>query len=313
MMNTIGQINVYAQGVMAISSGLLLAACVAMPDPVLLDTKAMLAPNQHYHVISERHLNADGVNKGLDSYQLIRRFAGEGAIESPDLYQHNHPGIRHIYEANDDVVGDHFVFTIHKNHDKDRGVQSITDRQRNEIKAYKGSSEALKAYKNQLFAYRWKFKMHEDLTVSNNFTHFFQLKAVDGGAGSPILTLSGREKQGQWLEITHRMHGNTTQLKTVPLAPFKGRWLQIDCFVDYSNEGQLTLRITDMLNAQLLLALSIDKIDMLRGESSGDFVRPKWGIYRSLRSKHLLREQEEKVFFADFTVQRLQRNKRIER
>lgn len=303
------QCIVHAHRIIIVTAGLFLTACATSGPEVALDSEPLIKPNNslvNYQVISERKLSADGVDKGLDSYQLIKRFGGEKSIESPDLYSNNHPGEKHIYEASDNIVGDHFVFTMHKEHDRDRDVASIKDRQRNEIKAYDGSSRDLKAYKHDIFTYSWKFKLNEEITLSKNFGHFFQLKAVDGGEGAPILTISGRDNKGEWLEVIHRIHGETAKLKKVPLAPFKGRWLQIDCFVNYRNNGQLTLHITDIVNNQRLLDLSLDDIDMLRGEKSSDFVRPKWGIYRSLRSQDMLRADEEKVFFADFIVQRLQ-------
>lgn len=293
------------------SAVLLLSACATSPAPTL-DSDPSITPahsQQRYKVVSERMLNADGVGKGLDAYDLIRKFAGSNAIEAPDLYENNHPGSPHIYEGSDRIVGDHFVFTMHKNDDMDRDKDSITDRQRNEIKAYGESDDALKAYKNETFAYSWKFKLNKDITVSKNFGHFFQLKAVDGGPGAPILTLSGRNKSGEWLEVIHRIHGESNKIKVIPLKPLKGKWLQVNVFVNYSNNGQLELHITDIESNKSVLDLSLDNIDMLRGESSGDFVRPKWGIYRSLRSKELLRDDEEKVFFADFKVQKLELDK----
>ncbi|WP_166739350.1 heparin lyase I family protein [Psychromonas algicola] len=259
-----------------------------------------------YPVISEGVLIADGPYKGLDAYALIKNFAGPRSIESPGLYANNHPGEPHIYEAKDAVVGNHFVFTLHKNNDKDRDVVSIKDRQRNEIKGYAGSSDTLKAFKSEVVSYSWKFKLNEDITMSKNFGHFFQLKAVDGGVGTPILTISGRDKEGEWLEVIHTIHGKKTVLTKVPLEAIKGRWLQVNAYVDYSNDGKLDLMVTDMTNGRRVIDLSLADIDMLRGEGKNDFVRPKWGIYRSLRSQDMLREEEEKVFFADFLVQKLQ-------
>ena len=290
---------------------LLLAAC-SNPAPTK-NVYSSLAPTNtptnftsSYPVLSERVLIADGPNKGLDAYELIKKFAGPRSIESPDLYDNNHPSDPHIYEAKDAVVGNHFVFTLHKNNDKDRDVASIKDRQRNEIKGYAGSSDTLKAFKNDVVSYSWKFKLNEDITMSKNFGHFFQLKAVDGGVGTPILTISGRDKEGEWLEIIHTIHGKKTVLTKVPLEAIKGRWLQVNAYVNYSNDGQLDLIVTDIVNGRPVINLSYAHIDMLRGEGRNDFVRPKWGIYRSLRSQDMLREEEEKVFFADFVVQKLQ-------
>lgn len=304
-------INLMNHGVIILAStALLLSACVtsnaSLPAP---DTEPSIIPMQsakYYKVVSERSLNSDGVDKGLDAYQLIEKFAGPDSIEAPDLYHDNHPGLAHIYEASDTVVGDHFVFTMHKNMDKDRDVEKFNDRQRNEIKGYGGSDDILKAYKNEISTYSWKFKLNKDISVSKNFGHFFQLKAVDGGPGAPILTLSGRNKNGEWLEVIHRIHGKSNKIKVIPLKPLKGKWLQVNLFVDYSNHGQVELHITDIESKQSVLSLSLDDIDMLRGESGGDFVRPKWGIYRSLRSKEMLRDDEEQVFFADFKVQKLE-------
>lgn len=275
------------------------------PPPTILPSN----PVQHYDVKTQRTLIADGYNKGRDTYQLIKDFGGKKPIEAPDLYDVNHPGKPHIYEAYDDKVGDHFVFTLHKNEDKDRNVLSKTDRQRNEIKAYSGSEKALKGYQNETMTYSWKFKLNKDITLSKNFGHFFQLKAVDDGPGSPLLTISGRDKRGERLEVIHTNNAKLTLLKKVPLLPLKGKWLQVSCFVHYHDEGQLELLITDLSNndpeTNTVLHLSLDNIDLWRGTKDKHFVRPKWGFYRSLRSKDMLRDEEEKVFFADFIVQKL--------
>lgn len=263
---------------------------------------------QTYEVSTQRVLKADGFQQGIDTYQLIRNWGGKRPIEAPDLYDINHPGTPHIYEATDDIVGNHFIFTLHKNKDMDRDKLSKSDRQRNEIKAYGGSEKALKAYENEILAYSWKFKLDDGITFSKNFGHIFQLKAVDDGPGYPVLTLTGRNKGGEWLQVLHTMD-KLTLLKQVPLIPLKGKWLQVSCFVNYNNEGQLELLITDLTNndtnTNTVLHLSINNIDMWRGKKEKDFVRPKWGLYRSLRSKDMLRDDEEKVFFADFIVQKL--------
>ena len=92
-----------------------------------------------------------------------------------DLYAINHPGVRHIYEDSDGTVGNHFVFIIHRDIDIDRDRVENDDRQRNEIKTYGGSEEAVKGYENETFVYRWKFRINPDMEVSTRFTHLFQL------------------------------------------------------------------------------------------------------------------------------------------
>jgi len=133
-----------------------------------------------FTVLTERTLDADGDMSGLDAYDLIRDFAGPNPIEAPDLYPINHPAVRHIYEDFDPIVGNHFVFIIHRDIDIDRDRVENDDRQRNEIKTYDKSEEAVKGFENETFIYRWKFKINSEMEVSTRFSHFFQLKAVGG-------------------------------------------------------------------------------------------------------------------------------------
>ena len=100
---------------------------------------------EQFDSLSLRTLSADGEGQ-VDTYDLIKNFAGPNPIESPDLYEVNHPGTPHIFESTDDDVGNHFVFVIHRDDDRDRDRLDITDRQRNEIKTYDKSEDAVKAY-----------------------------------------------------------------------------------------------------------------------------------------------------------------------
>jgi hypothetical protein len=150
-----------------------------------------------FTVLTTRTLDADGDQVGLDTYDLIRAFGGPRPIEAPDLYPINHPGVRHIYEDTDATVGNHFVFIIHRDIDIDRDRVDITDRQRNEIKTYGGSEEAVLGFENETFIYRWKFRINDAMEVSTRFSHFFQLKAVGGLDSHPILTISGAERSGE--------------------------------------------------------------------------------------------------------------------
>jgi hypothetical protein len=48
----------------------------------------------------------------------------------------------------------------------------------------------------------------------------------------------------------------------------------------------------------------MSRISIWRGISSEDFVRPKWGIYRSLADGDSLRSEEEQVLFADSVIEK---------
>jgi hypothetical protein len=249
-------------------------------------------------------LAADGPEKGKTAYELIRAFAGPRSIESPDLYPENHPQDKHIYEGTDSVVGHHFVFVLHRDIDKDRDkYEKFSDRQRNEIKAYGGSEERLKAYRGETLTYRWKFKVDANMSLSKNFSHFFQLKSVDNGIGMPILTLSGVSHGGdRWFGLSHAAVKKASILAKVPWDEISGVWLEVVCQVTYADTGSLMLAVNRLSDAETIITYQANDIDMWRGTEDTHFVRPKWGLYRSLKSKEWLASESDTVRFADFEV-----------
>jgi len=83
---------------------------------------------------------------GTTAAVQIQKAFGKKALESPDLYRENHPGEAHIRIEKAAEVGACFKFLLHRDHDGDRLTSKArSDRQRNEIKGYAGSGEALQA------------------------------------------------------------------------------------------------------------------------------------------------------------------------
>ena len=256
-----------------------------------------------FTVLTERTLDADGDMSGLDAYDLIRDFAGPNPIEAPDLYPINHPGVRHIYEDLDATVGNHFVFIMHRDIDIDRDRVENDDRQRNEIKTYDNSEEAVKGFENETFVYRWKFKINSEMEVSTRFSHFFQLKAVGGSASHPILTISGAERGGEdGIEVRYSPLQEDTILQRKDWSTVTGEWLEAYCRVTFAESGDLRLIVTRMSDDGVIFDIDERGIDLWRGEDASHFVRPKWGIYRSILDWDNLRPDEEMVRFANFSV-----------
>ncbi len=259
-----------------------------------------------YTVLTTRTLDADGDMVGLDTYDLIRAFGGDripGPIESPDLYSINHPDVRHIYEDTDAEVGDHFVFIIHRDIDIDRDRVESDDRQRNEIKIYDQSEEAVKGYENETFVYRWKFRINANMEVSTRFTHFFQLKAVGGDDSQPIITISGAERSGEdGIEVRHSPLQDTRILERTDWSSVTGEWLEAYCRATFSESGDLRLIVTRMSDDEVVFNIDEQGLDLWRGEEPNHFVRPKWGIYRSILDRDNLRPDEEDVRFANFSI-----------
>ena len=262
---------------------------------------------EQFDSLSLRTLSADGEGQ-VDTYDLIKNFAGPNPIEAPDLYEINHPGSPHIFEATDQDVGDHFVFVIHRDEDRDRDRLDITDRQRNEIKTYDKSEDAVKAYEDEVMIYRWKFKIESGISLTTRFSHFFQLKAVGGDDSMPIITLTGNVQSGDdGFEIRHSPLSSTTGLARTDRDKVEGRWLTAYVRATFSEEGDLRMIIVDEATQEVIFDISEQGLDMWRGTAGDHFVRPKWGIYRSLAEKEDLRDEEEVVRFANFEVEKVRR------
>lgn len=247
-------------------------------------------------------LRSDGKHSGKTAYELIREAFGEKSLEVPDAYPGNHPDLPHIYEAQD---GNYFVFTLHRDVDKDRDTDEI--RQRNEIKIYAGSRESLKAWRGYRQDLSWRFRLVGDFQDARTFTHFFQLKAVGGDHRKPLFTISAA--QGN-LELRHSpsTEKGRSILAAHPLKNVLGRWLEVNCsavFEEAESGGHIQISVRDVITGNTVLAYS-GTLDLWRGIGRGldarDFVRPKWGIYRSLKDRAALKPGEERVDFADFSV-----------
>ena len=265
----------------------------------------------NFSVQSVRKLDSDGANSGLNTYDLIRDFGGTNPIESPDLYLLNHPEVPHIYEDFDADIGNHFVFISHRDIDRDRDRYDITDRQRNEIKTYSSSEDAVKGYEDETMLFTWRFKIEDGMEVSRNFSHFFQLKAVGAEDSHPIVTFTGNESSGEdGLEVrwANQQNGevNGEALARVDWSKVTGEWLEAYVRATFSDSGNLRIILRRQRDDQMLFDIDQSNLDMWRGTDSDHFVRPKWGIYRSLADASNLRADEEIVRFANFEVSKLQ-------
>lgn len=266
---------------------------------------------QAFNVVSRRILKSDGHDNGKTAYELITEFGGKRSIESPDLYSGNHTGQEHIYEAYDEMIGDHFVFVIHRDKDRDRDKLHITDRQRNEIKAHPNATADLKGFENETMTYQWLFKANSEMELSKRFTHFFQLKAKGGNDQQPIITLSGAERSGEdGIEV--RYHGGSTDRRLLARTPWEhvaGEWLNIYVRATFAESASIRIIGIRVRDGKEVFNIDESGLDLWRGTDKSHFVRPKWGIYRSLMDKDNLRAEEEVAYFANFVVSKVIPNK----
>ena len=241
-------------------------------------------------------LEADGPG---DTYELINSVLAPGyeAVESPDCA---HPEFgRHITEVWDDALQQYvFEFHIHVTPDNDRCIND--DRQRMEIKTYASSPENLKGVAGETVIYKWKFKLDAAFQPSTSFTHIHQLKAVGGSEEDmPLITFTPRKSSANTMQIRYAENTSQTTIHSVDLSLFLGEWVEVYEKVLYGESGSFELRITRLSDQETILDFSRGAIRMWKTDA--DFIRPKWGIYRSLNVPSDLRD--EAVRFAGFSIE----------
>ncbi len=236
-------------------------------------------------------LKSDGPG---NTYELINSILAPGyeAVENPECI-HGTFG-RHIAEVwDEDLKSNVFEFYSHVKPDNDRCEK--LDRQRVEIKTYESSPSNLKGTLGETVTYKWKFRLPKGFQPSSSFTHLHQIKAVGGSQELPIFTLTARKAKVNQLIV---IHNNENTVASADLSKFEGTWVEITEKIKIGSNGAYSISINKIKNGQELLAFKSDNIMTIRPDN--DFIRPKWGIYRSLKKQEDLRD--EAVRFNDFSI-----------
>ena len=239
-------------------------------------------------------LDADGPG---NTYELINRILApitNPAEEAPDMANGTHASFgRHIAEVWDSTLNKYvFEFYIHAQIDND--VSTLEpDRQRVEIKTYAPSPDSMKGVQGDLMTFKWMFRLPIGFQPSPNFTHIHQIKAVNGDESEPLFTITPVNLSGNTkLQIRYTADSSTSfkTLTSGDLSTFLGQWMQVTevVRVDTATNGTYSINITKVGDTVSLLRCS--SIDIKTMRASNSFIRPKWGIYRSVLKRSYLRD-----------------------
>ena len=223
----------------------------------------------------------------VDAYTRIKSVLG-ASPETPDC---SHPAFGpHITQTIDNDLEKYvFLFNIHVTPDNDRC--SAFDRQRLEIKTEGSSPAYVKGFLNDSVTFRWKFKLPAGFQPSTSFTHIHQIKAFDGDASAPIITITPRKGSPNTLQLIHiNSSGVTTTLTSTALDPFVGTWVEAYEKITYNTHGTYSLVISRLSDGAPLFSYTNNDLDLWRNGTT--VVRPKWGIYRSLNHPEQLRDEQ---------------------
>lgn len=247
---------------------------------------------------SQTILEADGKGK---TYELINSALAPNydVIETPDCAHGNFGN--HITETWDaDLEKNVFVFHAHVHEDNDR-CKSF-DRQRTEIKTYNQSPDSLLGTLGETVVYKWKFKLDKNFQASNKFTHIHQIKAVGGPEDKmPSITFTLRKSKEDKFQIRYASDNEQIDLISAPLNDFRGIWIQAYERITYGEigKGSYEVILSRIDNGKVVLTYNKNGIRLWKTDAQ--FLRPKWGIYRSLQNPSDLRD--EQVKFADFYIE----------
>lgn len=253
---------------------------------------------------SQVTLNANGPG---NTYELITGvFApgnGTGCVEAPDdAPDGSHQAFgRHIAEVMDADLNK-YVFEFYSHYALDNDVATLsTDRQRVEIKTYAASPANLIGTTGENIIYKWMFKIPVGFQPSTNFTHLHQIKAVNGDDSSPLFTLTPRKGNPNKLELVYVANATTSSVKLniVDLSLFEGNWVEAEEKINVGSTGIYSITLKKHNDGTVLMAYSNTNIATIRPDNT--FIRPKWGIYRSIVDIADLRDEE--VRFSDFSIQ----------
>jgi hypothetical protein len=251
-----------------------------------------------YTSLAQVTLSADGPG---NTYNLINSVLAPSfnVVETPDC---GHIAFgEHIDEVFDSVLNSNvFRFILHTTPDDDRCIN--TDRQRCEIKTYDKSPANLLAFENETVEYKWKFKLPLGFQTSSNFTHLHQLKSVDDPFDSmPMYTLTARKGTPDKLELLYAEFGSSNKIAQIDLDDLLGNWVVVTENIKYANPGTYSIEIKKISDNSVLLNYTDSAVNNWR--VGAQFIRPKWGVYRSLLNLQDLRDEE--VLFNDFGINKI--------
>ena len=197
---------------------------------------------------------------------------GVKAFEGVEADRGNrHPGRKYVY-----VEGDHWRFDIFRD---DRDPTGGGDRQRTEVKGMVAGGKPIKMTNGQSWRITYDMFIPATLHGTSRFTHIFQLKtpATNGG---PWVTMSlGRSGSKETLRLRGFSTPGSPDIGSTALAPLREKWVSVELTFKIGPKGTGGLLIRNGGSTVVNSTRSGIHIP-----DQGDYVRPKWGIYRSVKS-----------------------------
>lgn len=174
--------------------------------------------------------------------------------------------------------GDHYRFNIWRD---DRDSTGDGDRQRTEAKGMVQNGTALKMVDGQTWNISYEMYRPSTLHGTSKFTHIFQTKIPSTDAG-PFVTLDLTRESSTSETLRARAYANSGSptIASTPLGPLRGTWVTIRWTLTIGSSGSARFVCVDSAGK----TVADGTMHGVNIPDQGDYVRPKWGIYRSVES-----------------------------
>jgi hypothetical protein len=242
----------------------------------------------------------------LTAVEQIKASFGKYSIESPKhIDTRSGSKFQHIKLVKDKELGSAFAFSLRKDIDGDRNKVWPTgrERQRIEIKGYQRSPEPMKAISSETHQVKWYLKIEKSFQINKEFCHFFQLKAVGSkNIDDPVLTFSGVTDHGKpQLQLQWWSEVDAGRVFLADWENCKGKWLICECKTNYAKSGSILFSIRS-LDSTLNIKKELKNVQTWR--DGFEFVRPKWGIYRSLAKEKKKLNPQDQIWMNHFSIRK---------
>jgi hypothetical protein len=169
-------------------------------------------------------------------------------------------------------TGSSFLFVLHEN-GAEETVSSGAKRQRNEVTVNPGNPAIYKGTKGDTLTYAWRFRLQK-MNANPTWCDIFQVKQHGPLGVAPYMAFEANKDE---LTIDTEKLG---VVKRIPLATIMNVWINARVTVKFADAGSLSFSLKKDDGTEVL-AYSNDNVDMW--DTTVDFVRPKWGLYRNKR------------------------------
>lgn len=232
-------------------------------------------------------VNAQNAELATDSHELatdghwrlrwnpipqIHGLDGFEGLEDDRRTSHGE-GAPHIY-----VQGNSYRFDSHLV-DRDG-----SDRMRTESRGMRDrDGKPLEIRKDQTWRISFQMYIPDTLDATTSFTHIWQVKTTD--TSPPVMQLSLPIRDGvPKIEARYwDLGGSVHPFATADLEPLQNKWISTTVEFKSSDDGYVRWVLRD--GWRTVVDARVDNIDLWWTEEQ--YNRPKWGVYRSIRSAGL--------------------------